>query len=51
MHSRNIYEFNFANHKTLLQYKTAFMRQYKTAFDYIQDKTAAGVGSKTIKII
>ena len=27
------------------------MRQYKTAFDHIQDKTAADVGSKTIKII
>ena len=26
------------------------MRQYKTAFDHIQDKTAADVGSKT-KII
>ena len=26
------------------------MRQYKTAFDHIQDKTATAVGSKTIKI-
>ena len=36
--------------KSLLQYKTAFMPHYQTAFIHIQCKTATAVGSKTIKI-
>ena len=41
----------FGNHKKLLKFKMAFMPQYKTAFDHIQDKTATAVGSNSYFLI